>query len=792
MDVFSERTAVRAVARTMRTSEQIRLEIEQTFGFFPPFFEPALAVPEVLENLWQQTLSAYVENPLSALFKEKLNALLSRFCAAPYCMIVHSSALRPLGMTAPQVLALLDAPSLDDRTSLPLGALSVPTPDQAAAPAPDSPLENALLFCSTAVFLERNDAPICLAELRRLLGPELYPHLAAYLAYIKTCHIWIEAHPEVSYDADKRAQDNLGPLLAEEPALGDFFRHYQERIGSQRLGRETRRIADELLKAEQARTAILESITDAFITLDPAWHFTYINDQAERLLSRTREDLLGRSVWEEFPEIVGTKADREYHRAVEEGIAVSFEQLYSSLSTWFQVRAYPSAEGLSVFFQDITAHKMAEAERERILIEQRARAERETLLNQVGQALLDTTDPAVIQGRAATLLGEALGADRCYLSSWDAAGEHIVVLRDYHRTGLVSVTGEYSAPDYAPVMDALFANGTAVVPDVRSSGLPNNVVEMMTGFALNCVLAVPFFENEGRIAAALMVAMVDAPHEWTPEEVCLVETVAAMTRTAVESARVSQREHNIAEQLQRALQPPLPEAVPGLKVTRYYEAALTEEAGVGGDFFDVFAINKGCTALVVGDLSGKGLQAAAQVSVVRNMLRALIYSQNTLADAVTELNRALAENRLVEGFATLFVSAYDSGTRVLRYVNCGQEPALLRRAVTGRVEELSATGPILGGFAIGVFEERLVTLARGDALAIFSDGLTECGPNRLSMLGVEGVSALFGQSVPNEDALAGSEMAEHLALHLIAGVDAAAEGGVMRDDVCLLVAVVED
>ncbi len=172
---FLERPAMPSVAPAMRTSEQIRAEIEQTFGFLPPFFEPALPTPRVLENLWQQTLSAYALNPLSALFKEKLNALLSRFCAAPYCIIVHSSALRPLGMTAQQVLALLDAPPSGLATELPMGGLPAPAPEEAAAPAPDSLLERTLLYCATAVFLERADAPSCQAELRRLLGPDLFP-----------------------------------------------------------------------------------------------------------------------------------------------------------------------------------------------------------------------------------------------------------------------------------------------------------------------------------------------------------------------------------------------------------------------------------------------------------------------------------------------------------------------------------------------------------------------------------------------------------------------------------------
>ena len=80
-----------------RASKQIKAKIEGKFGYFPPFFAPALETPEILENLWQQTLSAYVNNPLPALFKEKLFAYLSRYCAVPYCIICHSCALRPLG-----------------------------------------------------------------------------------------------------------------------------------------------------------------------------------------------------------------------------------------------------------------------------------------------------------------------------------------------------------------------------------------------------------------------------------------------------------------------------------------------------------------------------------------------------------------------------------------------------------------------------------------------------------------------------------------------------------------------
>jgi len=288
-----------------RTSEQIKAEIEQGFGFFPPFFAPALDSPPVLENLWRQTLSASIENPLSALFKEKLSALLSRFCVAPYCMIVHSAALKPLGMTATQVLALLEAPVPGmQETDLPLGVLPVPLPGEAAAPASDSPLETTLLFCATALFLGQRAFPACQAELRRLLGADLYSHLVAYLAYIKTCHTWIEAHPEISYEADLRAAEHLGPLLAEEPALAEFFRHSPERVAGGYAGRATQaavaaeraRVGRTIRDSEEKLRLLVDGAKDyAMILMDPEGRITSWNAGAERILGWAEAEGLGQS-----------------------------------------------------------------------------------------------------------------------------------------------------------------------------------------------------------------------------------------------------------------------------------------------------------------------------------------------------------------------------------------------------------------------------------------------------------------------------------------------------------------
>jgi len=116
----------------------------------------------------------------------------------------------------------------------------------------------------------------------------------------------------------------------------------------------------DLREASVNLAAILESITDAFFALDTEWRFAFLNREAERLLDRQKEDVLGKDVWGEFPEAVGSTFYHEYHRAVAEGQTVEFEEYYPPLGTWFEVKAYPSESGLSVYFRDVTGRKKAE------------------------------------------------------------------------------------------------------------------------------------------------------------------------------------------------------------------------------------------------------------------------------------------------------------------------------------------------------------------------------------------------------------------------------------------------
>ncbi|MEH1943886.1 MAG: GAF domain-containing protein [Nostoc sp.] len=139
---------------------------------------------------------------------------------------------------------------------------------------------------------------------------------------------------------------------------------------------EVSQVTEKLVAYEQAAHAesesaririanLLESITDAFFALDKKWRFTYINRQAELLLQKTQNELLGQSIWEVFPELIDTTFHREYHRAMSEQVSVEFEEFYPPLNSWLQVHAYPAKDGLSVYFQDITERRRtAEALRE--------------------------------------------------------------------------------------------------------------------------------------------------------------------------------------------------------------------------------------------------------------------------------------------------------------------------------------------------------------------------------------------------------------------------------------------
>lgn len=120
---------------------------------------------------------------------------------------------------------------------------------------------------------------------------------------------------------------------------------------------ERKHAAEELEKAYQEKINILESIGDAFFYVNKDWVVTYLNKETEKLLHRKRDTLIGKNLWDEYPDAIETDFYRQYHKAMETQENLTFEEFYPALNVWLEVTVHPSTTGLSVYFRDITLRK---------------------------------------------------------------------------------------------------------------------------------------------------------------------------------------------------------------------------------------------------------------------------------------------------------------------------------------------------------------------------------------------------------------------------------------------------
>jgi PAS domain S-box-containing protein len=199
----------------------------------------------------------------------------------------------------------------------------------------------------------------------------------------------------------RRVRTNLQRLVLLEEHGDDRDFDFEE---FDRVARFNRKTYSQLRAAERQKTRILESITDAFFTLDPLGRVTYINKEAERIFEVKKEELLNRVFWEIFPGERGSEFFEQCRSAEAHSAAVHFETHWGLVNRWVEVHVYPSGDGLSVYFQDISDRKRAErelaAERERLVVTLRSIGEgviatdnggRVVLMNIVAEALTGFT-----------------------------------------------------------------------------------------------------------------------------------------------------------------------------------------------------------------------------------------------------------------------------------------------------------------------------------------------------------------------------------------------------------------
>src|SRR5437764_15345575 len=186
------------------------------------------------------------------------------------------------------------------------------------------------------------------------------------------------------------------------------------------------------------------------------------------------------------------------------------------------------------------------------------------------------------------------------------------------------------------------------------------------------------------------------------------------------SSSSKEAELTIARNVQRRLLPQPHLSACGLEC----ECVSLPAGDIGGDLYDFFEVDPCGVAFLLGDVSGKGIGAALLVA----NLQATIRSQQELARSPAKLlervNRLFFQFTRPEHYATLFFGVYEETTHTIRYVNCGHPSPMLLRT-DGEFEFLDSTATVLGAFNGSVFSERTVSLAQGDRLVLFSDGLSE-------------------------------------------------------------------
>jgi PAS domain S-box-containing protein len=137
----------------------------------------------------------------------------------------------------------------------------------------------------------------------------------------------------------------------------------QNALEKRRAEWENERLEEELKRSQKQVLTIFESITDAFFAVSTVWNIMYLNPRSDVFLAKVnkkREDLWGKDWWDEFPAPVDSVAYKALHRAMNENVFAEFEEYYSALDSWLQVRAYPSGNGLAIYMQDISERKRAE------------------------------------------------------------------------------------------------------------------------------------------------------------------------------------------------------------------------------------------------------------------------------------------------------------------------------------------------------------------------------------------------------------------------------------------------
>jgi PAS domain S-box-containing protein len=492
-----------------------------------------------------------------------------------------------------------------------------------------------------------------------------------------------------------------------------------------RLGR-TPAAAGERHGAELVR--FLETMPAAFCFLDAQWRFRYVNAEAERLMDRPREDILGHSLWEAFPGISGSVIEDTYRQAAATGRPMTFETPHRSApGRWVEARIWPGPDGLALYVLDATDRRDAEA------AARRATA-RTALLSRVSAELSGEVDTESALGRLAQLVVPVL-TDGCIVTvvdregrardvgSWHADPERRPLMQQYAAVRLDSL------PASSPVAQALHA-GTAVTESVGAVlrlMRPGPSRDLLAALDPATAVVLPL-SADGRTVGVLTLYL-DAGRTLSGEDLETARLVAGEAGRAVARVHAQSQQALLAEALQRSLLTDPPAMGDVQIVVRYVPAA--EAARVGGDWYDAFLQRDGTPVLVIGDVVGHDTAAAAAMGQLRALLRGIAhYSGAGPAEVLRGLDEAIADMHTdtlaTAAVARLETTAAGDGSCRLRWANAGHPPPIViaphgdARVLGGEIGDL-----MLGVDCTAERPDSVRHLAPASTVLLYTDGLVE-------------------------------------------------------------------
>jgi serine phosphatase RsbU (regulator of sigma subunit) len=307
-------------------------------------------------------------------------------------------------------------------------------------------------------------------------------------------------------------------------------------------------------------------------------------------------------------------------------------------------------------------------------------------------------------------------------------------------------------PDATSGVPAVIRGGGAELhPDLdplelaRELGSPEQA-DAIARLGLRSAIFVPM-SARGRTFGAITLCAGARVRAFEEADLHLAEELAARCAMAIDNARLFRERTRIARTLQESLLPPLLPELPGVDVGARFHAA-GEGYEVGGDFYDLFEIGGGSFGVMIGDVCGKGADAAALTALARYTLRATAMREPSPAETLRTLNEAMLQQRGERRFCTVLYARFDptpTGMRVT--MAAGGHPLPIALRAGARATEAGRPGTLLGVVSDPELEDAVLDLEPGDTLVLYTDGVTEArAPKRV--WGMNDLAGFVGQHEP--------------------------------------------